>query len=139
MTGSQKKILIVEDYDDIAEIYSFLLKNAGYAVRISKDGAQTLEDVLDFKPDVILLDIMMPTLDGIEILKTIRNDLRYAEIQPRILVTTNILQQEISKEAAKYGADGYVVKANIHNKELVTIVEELIAKGPRLPQDKAGS
>lgn len=127
MTGS-KKILIVEDYTDIATIYSFMLKKNGYIVEVAKNGREALEQTLKFKPDVILLDIMIPDIDGLKVLKTIRTAPEYAKIQPLILVTTNVMQQDISDQASLYGADGYVLKARLGNQELIEIVEELIAK-----------
>ena len=126
-----KKILIVEDYASIANLYSLVLQKSGYTVQIAASGRQALEQVLSFRPDVILLDIMIPDIDGIEVLKTIRHNPKYSQIQPLVLVTSNVLQEDISDQAALYGADGYVVKANIENKELVTIVGELLAKGSR--------
>ncbi len=127
MTGS-KKILIVEDYTDIATIYSFMLKKNGYIVEVAKNGREALEQTLKFRPDVILLDIMIPDIDGLKVLKTIRTAPEYAKIQPLILVTTNVMQQDISDQASLYGADGYVLKARLGNQELIEIVEELIAK-----------
>ncbi len=125
---SAKKILIVEDYADIATIYSFMLKKNGYEVEIAKNGREALEQTLRFQPDVILLDIMIPDIDGLKVLKTIRENKEYEKIQPLILVTTNVMQQDISDQASLYGADGYVLKARLDNQELVKIVEELIAK-----------
>lgn len=136
--GNMTKILIVEDYASIANLYSLVLQKSGYTVQIAASGRQALEQVLSFRPDVILLDIMIPDIDGIEVLKTIRHNPKYKDIQPLILVTSNVLQEDISDQAALYGADGYVVKANIENKELVTIVEELLAKGSKSQSDYAG-
>lgn len=125
---TQRKVLIVEDYADIANIYSIILKKAGFEVQIAKDGKAALQMVLSFKPDVILLDIMIPDIDGLTVLKAIRNNPEYKDIHPLILVTTNVMQQDISDQASLYGADGYVLKARLGNQELVHIVEELIAK-----------
>ena len=123
-----RKVLIVEDYEDIANIYSFILQKSGYDVQIAKDGKDALEKVLEFQPDAILLDIMIPYIDGIEVLKAIRTRPEYKDVQPRVLITSNVLQQDISDQAALHGADGYVVKANITNQDLATIVDELFAK-----------
>lgn len=110
-----------------------MLKKNGYEVTIAKNGREALEQTLKFQPDVILLDIMIPDIDGLKVLKTIRTAPEYAKIQPLILVTTNVMQQDISDQASLYGADGYVLKARLSNQELVDIVEELIAKGPTKP------
>lgn len=105
-----------------------MLKKNGYIVEVAKNGREALEQTLKFKPDVILLDIMIPDIDGLKVLKTIRTAPEYAKIQPLILVTTNVMQQDISDQASLYGADGYVLKARLGNQELIEIVEELIAK-----------
>lgn len=127
VTGS-KKILIVEDYADIAQIYSIILKKAGYDVQVAKDGKSALEGVKTYRPDLILLDIMIPDIDGLTVLRTIRSNPEYADIHPLVLITTNVLQQDISDKAAANGADGYILKARLDNKELVTIVNDLFAK-----------
>ncbi len=120
-----KKILVVEDYADIAKIYSIILKKAGYIVEVAKDGKSALEQVRLFQPDLILLDIMIPDIDGLTVLKTIRTNPEYATLHPLVLITTNVLQQDISDKAAANGADGYVLKARLDNKELVNTVNEL--------------
>lgn len=127
MSEMAKKVLIIEDYADIAKIYSIILKKAGYVVEIAKDGKSALEKVLSFRPDAILLDIMIPDIDGLSVLKTIRTNPDYKDIKPLVLITTNVLQQDISDKAAASGADGYVLKARLDNKELLKIVDELFA------------
>ena len=123
-----KKILIVEDYTDIAKIYSFVLEKEGYTIDVAKDGKSALDKILTFKPDLILLDIMIPDIDGLTVLKTIRTKPEYQEIKPLVLITTNVLQQDIADKASMNGADGYVLKARMNNKELLKTIEELFEK-----------
>ncbi len=127
MPGS-KKILIVEDYADIATIYSFMLKKYGYDVQIAPDGPSALALTKSFAPDIILLDIMIPDIDGLTVLKTIRTDPEYQSINPKILVMSNLMQPDIEAKAEQYGADGYVVKANVQNNEVVAIIRELVER-----------
>ncbi len=127
-----KKILIVEDYTDIANIYSIILKKAGYTVQIAKDGKAALQLILSFQPDAILLDIMIPDIDGLTVLKTIRTNPEYKDLHPKVLITTNVLQQDISDKATAQGADGYVLKARLDNKELVKTVNALFANQPNV-------
>lgn len=127
--SDSKKILIVEDYADIAKIYTFVLEKQGYNVEVAKDGKSALQQVLSFQPDLILLDIMIPDIDGLAVLKTIRSKPEYKDIQPLVLVTTNVLQQDIADKAAMHGADGYVLKARMNNKELLKTIEDLLEKG----------
>ncbi len=119
------KILIIEDYSDIATIYSFMLESNGHTVQVAKNGKEGLEKTLEFKPEIIMLDIMLPDIDGLEVLKTIRTDEKYTSIKPHILMTSNLLQDNTSKRAKALGADGYVVKANMQNQDLVNIIQEL--------------
>ena len=123
-----KKILIVEDYNDIAKIYSFILKKEGYIVEVAKDGQTALKQILEFEPDLILLDIMIPDIDGLTVLKTIRTNPEYKHVKPLVLVTTNVLQQDIADKASIHGADGYVLKARLDTKELLKMIEELFEK-----------
>jgi len=123
-----KKILIVEDYADIANIYKFLLEKRDYKVEVAKNGREALDKAKSFAPDVVLLDIMIPDIDGLQVLKTIRTSPDYADNQPAVLITSNVLQQDISDKAALNGADGYVVKAKLENNELVKTIEELLEK-----------
>lgn len=134
MTGSNT-ILMVEDFADIATIYTFMLESSGYKVEVARDGQEALEKTLSLKPDVILLDIMIPKVDGVTVLQTIRTKPEYKDIQPRILIMSNLLQQDIADKAKRYGADGYVVKANMRNMDLVDIVKELLARPKRTPDE----
>ena len=127
MPGS-KKILIVEDYADIATIYAFMLKKDGYEVVIAPDGPSALEQTKSFQPDIILLDIMIPTIDGLTVLKTIRTEPDYQAINPKILIMSNLMQPDIEDKARQFGADGYVVKANVENSEVVSIIRELVER-----------
>lgn len=127
MTGSIK-VLIVEDYADISNLYSIVFQKAGYEVRVAGEGKEALAQILSYKPDLILLDIMIPDIDGLEILKTIRTSPKYQDQHPLVLVATNVIQEDITDKATQYGADGYVVKANVDNHDLLKIVEELLEK-----------
>lgn len=132
MTGSNT-ILMVEDYADIATVYTYMLESNGFKVELATDGEQALQKVKEVKPDVVLLDIMIPKIDGVAVLQAIRTKPEYADIQPRILIMSNLLQQDIADKAKRYGADGYVVKANMRNMDLVDIVKELLTRPRRGP------
>ena len=119
------KILLVEDSPDIANIYSFNLESEGHSVEVASTGAVALQKVLTFEPEVILLDVLLPDMDGILVLQKIRTDPQFSHLKPRILITSNMLQDDIAEKAKFYKAEGYYVKADLHNQDLVNIMEEL--------------
>ena len=121
------KILIVEDDQDIANIYSLVLQDEGYHTDVARNADEALAKVLDFHPDAVLMDIMIPGVDGLEVLRQIRTEARFTHIQPKIIVTTNIAQQDKTEIAQKYGAQGYLVKANIDPHDLGPIVQKLLS------------
>lgn len=127
MTGS-KTILIVEDYADIATVYSFMLESNGYSVQVAKDGEEALAKVLEIEPAVIFLDIMLPKVDGFVVLRTIKSDPKYAQIHSRIVLLSNLQQQDIPDKTKLAGADCFAVKANLRNTELVAIAQQMCAK-----------
>lgn len=126
MPGSTK-VLVAEDDVDIANIYTVVLSNGGFVVEVARNGPETLDKTLSFAPDAILLDLMMPGLNGLQVLRTIRTDPAYAAVQPKIVVTTNLAQQDKAAAAKEHGAQGYVVKADISPYDLIPIIQELLA------------
>lgn len=86
MMENQKKILIVDDETDIVEILKLRLETSGYSVVTAFDGVEALEQVAREKPDLVLLDVKMPRLNGYKVTKTLREDSKTREI-PIIIVT----------------------------------------------------
>ncbi len=100
-----KKILIVEDEKPIADILSFNLKREGYSVIIAYDGQDAINKTFNEKPDLILLDVMLPKKDGFQVLKEIRQKLQI----PVIMVTAK--EEEVDKVLGlELGADDYITK-----------------------------
>jgi CheY-like chemotaxis protein len=110
-----------------------ILKADGYVVEVAGNADEALAKVLDFKPDAVLLDIMIPGIDGLEVLKKIRTEATFAHIQPKILITTNIAQQDKAEIAKQNGAQGYLVKADIDPHELGPILAKLLASPSSAP------
>ena len=120
------KILVVEDEKVLNSAYKTILEKTGHEVEIAFDGEEALSVLDQFLPDVILLDLKMPNLDGLGFLRA------YEKIKPkkrsRIVLFSNYdLQKEID-EAFKLGIDKYVLKAWASPKELVRMVEEILNK-----------
>lgn len=106
-----KKICIVEDEKNIAEMYKTLFEQEGYEVRCAYDGEAGLKLITEYKPDLVLLDIIMPKMDGFEVLKKIKcqrlND------RMVVCVLTNLDQREDMEKVFDLGAQHYFVKAHI--------------------------
>lgn len=122
MAGLQK-ILLVEDNPQLQEIYSITLRSYGYDVTVIPTGNEALQRIAALQPDFIFLDIMMPGLNGLEVLATLRNDPQYGAQHTKIVLLTNLGHDERIEEAWEQYADGYAVKAELNPDELVDIIK----------------
>ncbi len=120
-----KNVLCIEDEHFISELYTRALTKAGYQVKVVIDGEDGLKEALTNNYDIILLDIMVPNLTGIEILKKLRDPSQPKPIKAKIIITTNLEQTEDARKAIEKQADGYIVKANVTPYELVDILQSL--------------
>jgi len=116
------KILIVEDEKVLNEAYELVLKKEGYAVSCAFNGEEALAYVKKDKFDLILLDLRMPKIDGVEFLK--RSDPAKNFPSTKIIVFSNYDDQKEVDDAIKYGATRYILKAWSSPSELVKIVRE---------------
>jgi DNA-binding response OmpR family regulator len=103
-----KSVLIADDEANISLAIQFLMKRAGYDVRVAADGEEAMEAVRQSPPDLIVLDVMMPKRDGYDVCQTIRNDPSLAGIKI-VMVSAKGGPIEIEKGKA-LGADDYLVK-----------------------------
>jgi len=110
MADKRHKILIVEDEEALSEILRDRFENEGFDVFVAKDGAQGLLMALDKEPDVILLDILLPKLDGLSMLKKLRTYEQGKNM--RVIVTTNINDSKEVHEALALGARDFLVKSD---------------------------
>lgn len=102
------KILLSEDNDDIRKILSMRLEVAGYKVMQARDGEETMETIKKEKPDIVILDLMMPKLSGFEVCRMMKFDDRYKDIP--IIVLSALDQQKDREKAFETGADAYFIK-----------------------------
>ncbi len=116
-----KNILCIEDEHFISELYERALMKAGYNVQTMVDGKQGLEEAKTNKYDIILLDIMLPTMTGIEVLKQLRS----LKLKSKVIITTNLEQSDAAKAEIEDQADGYIIKAEITPKQLVDFLQTL--------------
>jgi DNA-binding response OmpR family regulator len=122
MTGS--KILIVEDEINLVNMLQRLLKNLDYDIAVAMDGRQALELADHFKPDLILLDIKIPDMDGIQVLKTLRSTACFADTP--IIVLSAMAQLHEINAGIEAGADTYLCKPVMFDEILNTIRWHLI-------------
>jgi CheY-like chemotaxis protein len=120
-----KKVLCVEDEHFISELYVRALTKAGYEVTVEVDGQKGLELAQTNQFDIILLDLMVPTITGIEVLRHLRNPSETPELKAKVLITTNLEQREDMRAEVEKQADGYLVKAEVTPRELVDLINTI--------------
>lgn len=115
MSETQKKLLIVEDELDLAEMYKIKFEKEWYDVHSVSDGFKALVDVQNFRPDVILLDIMMPDIDWFETLHIIREQ---TSLKTKIFIVSNLNNSDDINKALVMWADWYFIKASMTPQEV---------------------
>ena len=121
----QSKILMVEDNFDNISIYTTILEHYGYAVQAAEDGVKALELARTSSPDLILMDISIPRINGWEVTRTLKDDPSTAQI-PIIVLTAHALSADRDR-AYMEGADSYIAKPAEPSK-VVTEVQRLLAQ-----------
>ncbi len=120
-----KTILCIEDERFIADLYARALTNAGYQVTIVNDGETGLHYASSNKFDIILLDIMLPTINGVDMLYKLKDKNVVPPLQSKVVITTNLDQKEDIRKKVEKLADGYLIKAEITPKELIEYLKQL--------------
>jgi CheY-like chemotaxis protein len=118
-----RKVLCIEDERFISELYVRVLTKAGYQVDAIADGKEALAAAQTNKYDIILLDLMLPNLSGIEILRALKGPEQDPPLKAKIIVTTNLEQREDIRADIEKQADGYVVKAELTPHELAKLLD----------------
>lgn len=124
MTDIHKFVLVAEDDKFYANVYKRKLEIEGYEVVIAKNGQEALDIIKTKTPDLILLDLIMPVIDGFGVLKEVKNDIKTKNI--KVIVLSNLGQDEDMEKAKKLGADEYIVKSNLTIDELMDRIKAAI-------------
>jgi CheY-like chemotaxis protein len=127
-TPSTTKILIVEDDLFIRELYERQLGLAGYQVATAADGPEGLTKITEFQPNLLLLDIMLPQMNGLDLLKTIKANEATKNIP--VILLTNLGQDSVIKEGFSLGADGYLIKSAYTPDQIIEEVKKFLAPKP---------
>jgi DNA-binding response OmpR family regulator len=110
-SGPQKKILLVEDDDALASVYLARLEAEGFSMQRVPNGEEALAKALEFRPDLILLDAMMPKVSGFDVLDILRNTPETTNM--RIIMLTALSQESDIQRAKALGVDEYLVKSQV--------------------------
>jgi DNA-binding response OmpR family regulator len=120
-----KKILVVDDEPDVASLLTLMLKSQGYEVVAASDGQEALEKARAENPDLILLDVMLPRLDGYKVARMLKFDENYSHI-PIIMLTAKI-QEKDKQTGMEMGANDYVTKP-FDTAILLAKIKDILAK-----------
>ncbi|MDA3839936.1 MAG: response regulator [Patescibacteria group bacterium] len=122
MANGKKTILLVEDDNMISAMYKTKFEQANFEVLMADNGADGLELALSNKPDLILLDIIMPQLDGFTVLEKLKADTKTKNIS--VFLLTNLGTEEDIQKGQELGAKDYLVKANLTPAEVLDKVKK---------------
>jgi two-component system alkaline phosphatase synthesis response regulator PhoP len=117
-----KKILIVEDNLIISQMYRQKFELSGYEIAVAHDGAKALESAEKFKPDMILLDVMLPEMNGDEVLAKLRAKKEFADTKVTVLTNTNT--ELIENNFAALDVLGFLLKSEFKPKQVVEYVNK---------------
>jgi DNA-binding response OmpR family regulator len=120
-----KKILIVEDELPLREAFAFLLQSEGYEVEVAENGKVGLEKLKTFHPDIILLDLLMPVMNGIEFLKA-QSKQHSSSVQYKTLVLSNLSDPMSRDDIRDFHVAGVAMKADLSPAELAATVKKLV-------------
>lgn len=119
------RILVVEDDPIVSQAYSIVLKAEGFEVDAADSAEEGLKLARHHRPDLILLDILLPRMSGIQFLKQYKQVLDGAV--PEVIVMTNLASDESMREATQLGVERYLTKSNYTMKQIVNMVKEVLA------------
>lgn len=117
------KVLIVEDDKDICEMYAMTFMRKGFTVYTAPDGRAAIQKYQNKKPDIILLDIMMPNVDGYQVLKEVRKDVK--KYTP-VIMLTNLDANDFTRESQLDDIDAYLIKSHHSPSEIVVKTVEVL-------------
>jgi len=119
-----KSVLLIEDDPFLVDIYTTKLKEAGFSVETAMDGEEGFQKVKEKMPDIILLDIVLPNINGWEFLRKIEEDERLKNL--KVVILSNLGQKAEVEKGLKLGAVKYLIKAHYTPSEVVEMVKQIL-------------
>ncbi len=116
-----KKVLLIEDNKNIIKVISMLLKNEGFDLKVEKDGVNGVETALEWEPDLILLDIKLPKMNGFLVCETLRDNEKTTDT--KIIIVSAKAEEEDIQRGFELGADEYMTKP-INPDELLEVINK---------------
>lgn len=120
----RSRVLIVEDDSYISDMYRIKLESECFEVEVSADGQAGLDSMVANRPDLVLLDVVMPKMDGFAVLQKIRKNPDFKDMP--IVMLTNLGQKESVEKGLLMGANGYIIKAHFTPSEVVEKIKEFL-------------
>lgn len=126
MADTYKSILLVDDDLTLREMYAERLKAEGFSVEMAKDGEEAIRKATDLRPNLILLDVMMPKINGLDVLKRLKEQEGTGEIP--VIVLTALIQDREKMESITHGADDYIVKSETMPGDVIQKIHAVLEK-----------
>jgi DNA-binding response OmpR family regulator len=123
-----QRILVVEDDQFLRDLYDELLREEGYDIELASDGEEGLSKMLKGGFDLVLLDIMLPKIDGLEVMRRVKKQ-KPEKPNGSIVLLTNLGQDSIIKEGFTLGASGYLIKSAMNPDQVLSEVKVFLTKG----------
>lgn len=120
---NSKNILLIEDDPFISDIYLTILRDAGYETNLASDGETGLKMAKETKPDLILIDLLLPRMNGLEILENIRKEKNKSLNKVPVIILTNWTDDKNIERAKKLGVSSFILKVTLGPKDLLREVE----------------
>lgn len=118
------KILIIDDDEQLINVHSMIFDTEGFEVATAHDGQSGIDKLIEFKPDLVLLDAMMPAFSGFDTLSAIKANSQFASV--KVVMLTALSDEKMKERAMNLGADGYIVKSQLNIVELIGRIRSLI-------------
>jgi CheY-like chemotaxis protein len=122
------KVLLIEDDPLIFRLYKKLFTLEKFEIKLAKDGQEGLDTLKDYQPDVILLDIMMPNMNGLEMLSQLKSKPKTKDTP--VIVLTNIADMNVTNRAISAGAIQCIIKSQVDPSEVITAVKDVLKRDP---------
>lgn len=132
------KILLVEDDVSLRDVYSARLQAEGYVIVVAANGEEALAMAVKEKPDLVLLDVMMPRISGFDVLDILRSTPETAKV--KVIMMTALSSPEDQDRGQKLGVDRYLVKSQVTLEEVVSTIADVLAhaSGSQAPEPIVG-